>query len=79
MTVARTLTLGLAGYGAVVFLSTTGDLLDPGQQAGLRRYLQGGGGRVGVHAAADAEYDWPWYGGLRYAAGRTTARCTPGP
>jgi len=55
---------GLAGYRAVVFLSTTGDLLDVGQQAALRRYLQGGGGWVGVHAAADAEYDWPWYGGL---------------
>jgi type 1 glutamine amidotransferase len=55
---------GLAGYRAVVFLSTTGDLLDPGQQAALRRYLEGGGGWVGVHGAADAEYDWPWYGGL---------------
>jgi cytochrome c len=55
---------GLAAYRAVVFLSTTGDLLDPGQQAALERYLQGGGGWVGVHAAADAEYDWPWYGGL---------------
>jgi type 1 glutamine amidotransferase len=55
---------GLSGYRAVVFLSTTGDLLDAGQQAALRRYLKGGGGWVGVHAAADAEYDWPWYGGL---------------
>jgi cytochrome c len=55
---------GLAAYRAVVFLSTTGDLLDPGQQAALERYLQGGGGWVGVHGAADAEYDWPWYGGL---------------
>jgi type 1 glutamine amidotransferase len=55
---------GLAGYRAVVFLSTTGDLLDPGQQAALERYLQDGGGWVGVHGAADAEYDWPWYGGL---------------
>jgi cytochrome c len=55
---------GLARYRAVVFLSTTGDLLDPGRQAALERYLQGGGGWVGVHAAADAEYDWPWYGGL---------------
>jgi type 1 glutamine amidotransferase len=54
----------LAGYRAVVFLSTTGDLLDPGQQAALERYLQAGGGWVGVHGAADAEYDWPWYGGL---------------
>jgi type 1 glutamine amidotransferase len=55
---------GLAGYRAVVFLSTTGDLLDAAEQAGLQRYVQGGGGWVGVHAAADAEYDWPWYGGL---------------
>jgi type 1 glutamine amidotransferase len=55
---------GLAAYRAVVFLSTTGDLLDPGQQAALERYLQGGGGWVGVHGAADAEYDWPWYGRL---------------
>jgi type 1 glutamine amidotransferase len=55
---------GLAGYDAVVFLSTTGDLLDGDQQAALERYLQGGGGWVGVHAAADAEYGWPWYGGL---------------
>ncbi|HKQ02050.1 MAG TPA: ThuA domain-containing protein [Actinomycetes bacterium] len=55
---------GLTGYRAVVFLSTTGDLLDADQQAALRRYLQGGGGWVGVHAAADAEYDWPWYGEL---------------
>lgn len=54
----------LARYRAVVFLSTTGDLLDAGQQAALQRHVRGGGGWVGVHAAADAEYDWPWYGGL---------------
>jgi cytochrome c len=54
----------LARYRAVVFLSTTGDLLDAGQQAALQRYVRVGGGWVGVHAAADAEYDWPWYGGL---------------
>jgi cytochrome c len=61
---ARIADPGLASYRAVVFLSTTGELLDPGQQAGLQRYLRGGGGWVGVHAAADAEYRWPWYGGL---------------
>jgi cytochrome c len=76
---------GLAGYRAVVFLSTTGDLLDPGQQAALERYLRGGGGWVGVHAAADAEYDWPWYGGLvgawfrrHPAVQRATVRPAPG-
>ena len=55
---------GLARYRAVVFLSTTGDLLDPGQQAALERYLHSGDGWVGVHGAADAEYDWPWYSAL---------------
>ncbi|HEX5881642.1 MAG TPA: ThuA domain-containing protein [Actinomycetota bacterium] len=76
---------GLAGYRAVVFLSTTGDLLDPGQQAALERYLQDGGGWVGVHGAADAEYDWPWYGGLvgawfrrHPAVQRATVRPAPG-
>ena len=55
---------GLAGVDAVVFLNTTGDVLDAGQQAALESYVQGGGGWVGVHSAADTEYDWPWYGGL---------------
>jgi type 1 glutamine amidotransferase len=54
----------LAGYRAVVFLNTTGDVLDAGQQAALESYITGGGGFVGVHAAADTEYDWPFYGEL---------------
>ena len=28
------------------------------------RYIQAGGGFVGIHAAADTEYSWPWYGKL---------------
>ncbi|WP_329109531.1 ThuA domain-containing protein [Micromonospora sp. NBC_01699] len=54
----------LAQYEAVVFLSTTGDALNSEQQAAFEAYIRGGGGFVGVHAAADTEYDWPWYGGL---------------
>ena len=56
--------VSLARYRAVVFLSTTGDLLRPTQQAAFERYMAGGGGFVGIHAAADAEYDWAWYGEL---------------
>lgn len=52
----------LAGYAAVVWLNTTGDVLDGAQQAALQAYVEGGGGWVGIHAAADTEYDWPWYG-----------------
>ncbi len=55
---------GLAGYDAIVFLNTTGDVLDGSQQAAFEAYVQQGGGFVGVHAAADTEYEWPWYGGL---------------
>ncbi|GAA2096051.1 hypothetical protein GCM10009801_65330 [Streptomyces albiaxialis] len=54
----------LAAYDAVVFLSTTGDVLNGKQQTAFERYIKKGGGYVGVHAAADTEYDWPWYGGL---------------
>lgn len=54
----------LKHYNAVIFLSTTGDVLDHYQQADFERYIQSGGGYVGVHAASDTEYDWPWYGKL---------------
>ncbi|MEV0620165.1 ThuA domain-containing protein [Nonomuraea sp. NPDC050404] len=54
----------LARYRAVVFLSTTGDVLGEAQQAAFEAYVDGGGGYVGVHSAADTEYDWPYYGRL---------------
>jgi type 1 glutamine amidotransferase len=54
----------LSRYAAVVFLSTTGDVLGPGQQAALEGFIRGGGGFVGIHSASDTEYDWPWYGEL---------------
>ena len=54
----------LAKYSALVFLNTTGYMLNNYQEADLERYMQAGGNFVGVHAAADAEYDWHWYGRL---------------
>jgi len=54
----------LKHYAAVVFLSTTGNVLDYRQRAALERFVQSGGGYVGIHAAADCEYDWHWYGRL---------------
>ncbi len=54
----------LARYAAVVWLSTTGDVLDAAQQAAFRRYIRRGGGYAGVHSAADTEYAWDWYGRL---------------
>jgi len=54
----------LSRYAAVVFLSTTGDVLNAAQQDVFERYIQAGGGYVGVHSATDTEYEWPWYGRL---------------
>lgn len=54
----------LKKYKVVVFLNTTGDVLDNGQQEAFINYIQSGGGFVGVHAATDTEYDWPWYNKL---------------
>ncbi len=51
-------------YSAIVFLNTTGDVLDYAQQADFERYIQAGGGYVGIHAATDTEYDWKWYNKL---------------
>jgi type 1 glutamine amidotransferase len=54
----------LAAYRAVVFLSTTGDILDDEQRAAFQRYIEAGNGYAGVHSASDTGYDWPWYGDL---------------
>ena len=82
----------LAQFEVVIWLSTTGDVLGDEQQAAFERYIQGGGGYVGIHAASDTEYDWAWYGGLvaayfldhpfgrtssRTPRSRSPARCIP--
>ncbi|MER5461473.1 ThuA domain-containing protein [Streptomyces sp. NPDC002668] len=61
---AQFTTGNLARYDAVVFLSTTGDVLGADQQKAFENYVSTGGGYMGVHAAADTEYDWAFYGGL---------------
>jgi type 1 glutamine amidotransferase len=54
----------LRRFDAVVFLLTSGDVLDRAQRSALRRYVRAGGGWVGVHSAAATETDWPFYGTL---------------
>ena len=67
---------GLARYDAVVFLSTTGEPLPAGApRAAFRRYIRRGGGFLGIHAASDAFYRWPWYVGL---VGASFRRHAPG-
>jgi type 1 glutamine amidotransferase len=57
-------TENLKQYAAVIFLSTTGDVLNNEQQAAFEKYIQAGGGFAGIHSATDCEYNWPWYGKL---------------
>ncbi len=54
----------LSSFKAVAFVNTTGDVLDDEQQRALEAFVESGGGYLGVHSAADTEYDWPWYGEL---------------
>ena len=67
----------LKGFGAVVFLNTTGDVLDAPQQRAFEGYVRRGGGFVGVHSASDTEYDWPWYGRLVGATFKSHPRPQP--
>lgn len=59
---AAELTKALPRVRVVVFLNTTGDVLDDSQQATFEKWFKKGNGFVGVHSAADTEYEWPWYG-----------------
>lgn len=54
----------LKQYKVVVFLNTTGDIFNDQQQTAFESYIRSGGGFVGVHAATDTEYKWPWYNKL---------------
>lgn len=54
----------LARYDVVVFLNTTQSILDDSQKDAFVRFIRSGKGFVGIHAATDTHYDWPWYGEL---------------
>lgn len=54
----------LANYRVVIFLNTSGEVLDVAQQSAFQNFIRGGGGFVGIHAATDTGFEWPWYGGL---------------
>jgi type 1 glutamine amidotransferase len=57
-------TENLKQYAAVVFLSTTGTVLNDAEKEAFKKFIEAGGGFVGVHAATDTEYGWQWYGDL---------------
>lgn len=54
----------LAGFAAVAFLSTSGNVMDRTGKADLEHFVKAGGGFVGIHSAAATEYEWPFFGTL---------------
>jgi type 1 glutamine amidotransferase len=54
----------LSQYELVIFLNTTEDILNLEQQNNFEDFINNGGSFMGIHSAADTEYDWPWYGKL---------------
>ena len=54
----------LKTFDVVVFLNPTQDVLNDQQQKNFESFMDTGKGFVGIHAAADCEYDWAWYGQL---------------
>jgi uncharacterized protein len=60
-------TENLKQYATVVFLCTTGDVLNNEQQKSFEQFIRNGGGYVGLHSSADTEYGWPWFGELNGA------------
>jgi type 1 glutamine amidotransferase len=72
----------LSGYAALVFLSTSGDVLDEAGRGALRQYMAAGGAWLGIHGASTTEYDWPYFGELvgarfdQHPPGQQTATVT---
>lgn len=54
----------LSAFDVVVFLNTSGNIVDPAGQTAFRNFIQDGGAYVGIHSASAGEYDWDWYGRL---------------
>ena len=49
-------------FQLVVWNNVSGDVLTLKQRESLRRWLESGGGWLGIHASGgDLSYDWDWY------------------
>jgi glucose/arabinose dehydrogenase len=68
----RFTTANLAQYRAVVFLSTSDDVLNATQEAAFQSYLRSGGGFAAIHQGVTTEQGWPWFvnlvGGGKFAS-----------
>lgn len=62
---------GLREIDTIIFVSTTTDPANPASEwlkgsrrEALQNFVRAGHGILGIHAAADSHYHWPWYGRL---------------
>lgn len=51
-------------FDALVFVSVSGEALSKKGEVNMMKYIQDGGGYMGIHEACDALYHSPWYGRL---------------
>lgn len=51
----------LENFEVIIFLNTTGNILNEEQQAAFEKFIRAGKGFVGIHSATDTEYEWEWY------------------
>ncbi|WP_193607977.1 ThuA domain-containing protein [Nocardioides lijunqiniae] len=70
----------LAQYDAIMMFQASGDPWDADQKAALQRYVQAGGGIVGVHNATDMRGDWAWWDAMvgTVMPGHAATGTTPG-
>ncbi|NLO01271.1 MAG: ThuA domain-containing protein [Bacteroidales bacterium] len=61
----------LQNIDVVIFLNPTGDALNEQEQSAFEKFAKSKKGVVGIHAAADFEYEWPFYGKIIGAWFRT--------
>ena len=61
----------LSNFDVAVFLNPTGDAIDASGEAAFEKFMNSGKGFVGIHAAADCEYDWEYYDKLNGAHFKT--------
>lgn len=54
----------LSGFDVAIFLNPTGDAIGDAGQVAFEKFMKTGKGFVGIHAASDFEYNWPFYGNL---------------
>ncbi|GAB3752595.1 ThuA domain-containing protein [Spirosoma pomorum] len=52
----------LQNYTAIIFPSTNNDVFDTdAQRLAFRRYIEAGGGFVGIHSVVGTERNWTWF------------------